>query len=138
MTFNFDFLLPLFALTVAGLAVFRAICVQRKNRSLNGQLLEINGNLQSIHNRFSELQQKYNRNLEFHQNLTDAKITTRMQTPRLSLQTRADAPTAPERYRYVHRLAGNGMAAEEIASVLSISSHEARQLVNLARLAQSR
>ena len=42
---------------------------------------------------------------------------------------------APERYRYVHRLAESGMAAEEIAEVLSISGHEARQLVNLARLA---
>lgn len=138
MTLNFHFILPLLAVAVAGLAVFRAICVQKKNRSLNGQLLEINGNLQSIHSRFSELQQKYHRNLEFQQNLTDAKITTRLQTPRLSLQTRADAPTAPERYRYVHRLAGNGMAADEIASILSISNHEARQLVNLARIAQSR
>lgn len=138
MTFNFELFLPVLALTVAVLAVIRAIYVQKKNSSLNGQLLEVNGNLKNIHNRFSELEQRYSRNLEFHQNLSEAKITTRMQTPRLSLQTRADSPTAPERYRYVHRLAGSGMAAEEIASVLSISSHEARQLVNLARLAQSR
>ena len=34
--------------------------------------------------------------------------------------------------------AGNGMPAEEIASVLSISSHEARQLVTLSQLARDR
>lgn len=138
MALNNDLLLLLIALATGAFAVFRAIHFQKKNRSLSGRLFEVTGNLETIQGNLRNLEQKYSQSLEFNQNLSNAGITTRLQTSRLSLQTRPDAPEAPERYRYVHRLAGSGMAAEEIASVLSISSHEASQLVALARLAQNR
>ena len=138
MAFSNEHLFLLIAAATGAFAVFRAIHFQKKSRSLSGQLLEATGNLETIQSNLQDLQQKYNQSLEFNRNLSDAEITTRLQSSRLSLQTRPDTPEAPERYRYVHRLAGNGMAAEEIASVLSISSHEARQLVTLSRLAQNR
>ncbi len=138
MAFSNELLLLLITLATGAFAVFRAIHFQKKSRSLSGQLVEVSGNLESIQHNLRELQQKYGQSLEFNQNLSDAGITTRLQSSRLSLQTRPDAPEAPERYRYVHRLAGSGMAAEEIASVLSISSYEARQLVSLSRLGQNR
>lgn len=138
MILSNELLLLLVALATGAFAVSRAIHFQKKGRSLSGRLVEVTGNLETIRNSLRELEQKYNQSIEFNQNLSDAEITTRLQTSRLSLQTRPDAPEAPERYRYVHRLAGSGMAAEEIASVLSISSYEARQLVALAQLAQNR
>lgn len=138
MALNPEIILPLIALATGAFAVFRAIHFQKKSRSLSGQLQEVSGNLESIQHNLQDLQQKYGQSLEFNQNLSDAGITTRLQSSRLSLQAGLNSHEAPERYHYVHRLAGNGMAAEEIASILSISKHEAKQLVTLSRLAQNR
>ena len=135
MTVEFQLVVPLAALAVSALAVIRAIQVQRRNSTLAGRLAEVTGSLEDIRTSYDDLQERYRSNLAFQQNLSEAAITTRLQAPRLAVQSRPDALAAPERYRYVHRLAESGMAAEEIAGVLSISTHEARQLVNLARLA---
>ena len=133
-----ELLLLFIALATCAFAVYRAIHFQKKSRSLSGQLLELSGNLETIQDNLLDLQQKYSRSQEFNRKLGEAEVTTRLQKSRLSIQTCPEPPEAPERYRYVHRLAGSGMAAEEIASVLSISSHEASQLVTLSRLAQNR
>jgi DNA-binding NarL/FixJ family response regulator len=138
MTVEYQLIVLLAALAVSALAVIRAIQVQRRNSLLVGRLSEVTGSLEDIRNSYDDLQERYRSSLEFQQNLSEAAITTRLQAPRLAAQSRPDAMAAPERYRYVHRLAENGMAAEEIAEVLSISGHEARQLVNLARLAAPR
>lgn len=135
MNIEFQLVVPLAALAVSALAVARAIQVQRRNSSLAGRLSEITGSLEDIRNSYGDLQERYRSSLEFQQNLSEATITTRLQAPRLAVRSRPEAMDAPERYRYVHRLAESGMAAEEISEVLSISGHEARQLVNLARLA---
>ena len=62
--------------------------------------------------------------------LSDAALTTRLQQPRMQLQSglRGDAP---EKYRFFNNLIGKGMNAEEIAEVLDISPAEAAQLVRL-------
>ncbi len=135
---SYEFVLLLIALATGTFAVFRAIHFQKKSRSLSGRLHELSGDLESTRNSLQDLRQKYGQSLEFNQNLSDAGITTRLQSSRLSTQSRPDAPEAPERYRYFHRLAGSGMEAEEIASVLSISRHEASQLITLSRLGQLR
>lgn len=135
MSVEFQLVVPLAALAVSALAVIRAIQVQRRNSLLAGRLSEVTGSLEDIRTSYGDLQERYRSSLEFQQNLSEAAITTRLQAPRLAARSRPDAMAAPERYRYVHRLAEGGMAAEEIAGVLSISDHEARQLVNLARLA---
>lgn len=133
---SYELILLLIALATGSLAVFRAIHFQKKSRSLSGRLYEVDNNLEATRNSLRDLQQKYGQSLEFNRNLSDAGITTRLQSSRLSIQSRPDALEAPERYRYFHRLAGSGMEAEEIASVLSISGQEARQLVTLSRLGQ--
>jgi cell division protein FtsL len=70
----------------------------------------------------------------FSADLDQAALTTRLQYPRLKDYGSIAERTAPERYRYAHRLSTNGMEAEQIASLLTISEHEARQLVHLSRL----
>ena len=137
-TISNELILLLIALITGAFAVYRAIHFQKKSRSLSGQLFEVTGCLETVQSNLQNLEQKYNQSVEFNQNLSEAAVTTRLQRTRLALQTRPEGPSAPERYRYVHRLAGSGMAADEIASVLSISSYEARQLVTLAGLARNR
>lgn len=138
MTISSQIILPLIALATGAFAVYRAIHFQKRSRSLSERLVETTGTLENMQQDLQNLRQKYSQSLEFNQNLGEAAVTTRLQRTRLFLQTNPDSLSAPERYRYVHRLAGNGMAAEEIASVLSISGHEARQLVTLAQLARNR
>ena len=138
MTISSQIILPLIALATCAFAVYRAIHFQKRSRSLSERLQETTGNLENMQHDLQTLRQKYSQSLEFNQNLSEAAVTTRLQRTRLALQTCPETLSAPERYRYVHRLAGNGMAAEEIASVLCISSHEARQLVTLAQLAGNR
>lgn len=71
--------------------------------------------------------------LSFSADLSRAELATRFQYPRLQQQG-GDEASVPERYRYVQRLSDSGMSAEQVAELLGISPHEARQLVRLARL----
>lgn len=73
----------------------------------------------------------------FAADLNQAELTTKLQYPRLRDYGAIAERTAPERYRYAHRLSQNGMEAEQIASMLTISHHEAEQLVHLSRLSGS-
>ena len=72
----------------------------------------------------------------FSADLDQAALTTRLQYPRLRDYGSIAERTAPERYRYAHRLSRNGMEAEQIASLLTISEQEAQQLVHLSRLSE--
>lgn len=54
------------------------------------------------------------------------------------LQQAAGAGEAPERYRHVVTLADKGLAPEEIARVLQVSSAEAQQLVRLAEVGRKK
>lgn len=80
-------------------------------------------------------QRKHTVNLGFQDDLQNAELTMKLQQPRLSAQYGNRSTTTPERYLYVRSLAEKGMSAEEIASILKISIHEAQQLVNLSKLA---
>ena len=72
----------------------------------------------------------------FDDNLRAAELTTRLQQPRLTMQQSGYVPAAPERYRYIQPMAEKGLSAQEIASMLSMSLHEATQLVTLTRVAR--
>jgi len=64
-------------------------------------------------------------------------LTTKSQKPQPSKAHALESPrNTPERYSYIHSLAEKGLSVEEIASILTISTHEASQLVTLAKIAQ--
>ncbi len=65
-----------------------------------------------------------------------AELTTNFQKPRLNGQNSAKSGSPPEKYRYLQSLAQKGMPADEIASVLAISTHEAQQLITLSKIAR--
>ncbi len=62
--------------------------------------------------------------------LSDASMTTKLQQPRMQLQS-GTAGSPPEKYKFFSNLVAKGMNAEEIAEVLGISPTEASQLVQL-------
>lgn len=112
--------------------------VQRDNKLLANQLTRTTVTLEFSRKKFAELQQQHDEVKEFQKSINEAEITTRFQKPRLMAKQTEPQPTqssnAPEKYSYIRNLTEKGMSVKEIASLLSISTHEAQQLVALTRL----
>lgn len=112
--------------------------VKKENRLLAGQLTETRIRLTTNKKKLRELQCRYNDITAFQKSIAQAQLTTRFQIPRLhAAQGNANTQSAskiPEKYSYIRSLTEKGMSAEEIASVLSISPHEASQLVKLTMI----
>lgn len=74
----------------------------------------------------------------FQNSIDNAELTTRFQSTRLKAAhasgSKCTSFHAPEKYSYIRSLSEKGMDPDEIAAVLSISPHEARQLVTLAMI----
>lgn len=112
----------------------KAVILKRANTLLSQQLTETSNSLEITRRNLATLREKQQQLNEFQNNLSDAELSTRIHKSRGAGTDRLR--TTPERYSYIHSLAGKGLSSDEIASVLTISTHEARQLVTLARIAQ--
>lgn len=121
-------------LSLTGLILFAA-GQRTKIKHLTAQLVKIRIYLEDADSDRLSIRQQYQENLQFQKKLDEAEITTRLQQPRLSAQHNKERIKPPERYQFVRSMANNGLDAEEIATILSISTHEAEQLVNLSKLA---
>lgn len=133
---SFSIIIALLALLLSCLTFAVAVYYRRKAAKHSHKLSVALEKLAAAHADMQTLEERYKETLEFKKNLSEAELTTRLQQPRLSAQHGLGRSGAPERYLYVRSLAQNGMEAKEIATILSISTHEAEQLVNLSRLAQ--
>ena len=128
-------ILTLLALLLCSVATWRSIIYRKKVDEQTKLLTETNESLEEARKSLTGLQKNEKKNNSFNDSLSQAEITTRLQTSRLSTQSHNRSLSPPERYRYVHSLATNGMSSQEIADVLSLSIHESDQLVKLCRLA---
>lgn len=72
---------------------------------------------------------------QFSASLKTASLTTGLQRPRLENLAKVDKQP-PEKYRILGKLATQGLGAEEIASILDISTMEAMQLLSLSQVAK--
>ena len=72
---------------------------------------------------------------QFSTSLKTASLTTGLQRPRLENLAKIDKQP-PEKYRILGKLAMQGLGAEEIASILDISTMEAMQLLSLSQVAK--
>ncbi len=97
-------------------------------------------NVQREHNqnlkRLTKLQGIEKQLSAFKDELKKADTVTHLQKPRIKAQHSPEMLTIPDRYKYVHPLSHKGISSSDIASILTISSQEAKQLVTLANLAQ--
>ena len=118
--------------------VKKCILVRKENKLLSHQLTETTINLELNLKKLRDLENRHNEIKEFQKSIEHAELTTKLQAPRLHAahgeSTVNPASHAPEKYSYVRSLTEKGMSPEEIGTVLSISQHEARQLVALTML----
>ena len=136
MTTSLLLILP--ALLLGSVATWRSILFRKKVEQQSKLLAEANAALAEMHERLNVLQEKSHKYNDFSRDLNQAEISVRLQKSHLSAQSNNRSMSPPEKYSYVHSLAAKGMSSEDIALVLSISVHEADQLVNLSRLAHSK
>lgn len=113
---------------------FWAISLKRQNTVIATSLKAKEAELLDLQTEFDELEKKVTLLSDFDTTMSETGVTTKLQTTR---NVNHQNSTTPEKYQYIISLTQKGMKAEEIASILSISEHEARQLVSLARISAS-
>ena len=132
-------LLPTFILTLLlGLTVIKIVSLKKTNGRLTRELSETTSSFNRSRKQLATLQNKQATAEEFQRDLNKAELTAQLQKPRTSLQASSDVSNAPEKYSYIHSLMQKGMSAEEIGSILTISTHEAKQLVTLSAIAKAK
>jgi hypothetical protein len=132
-------LLPTFILTLLlGLTVIKIVSLKKTNGRLTRELSETTSSFNRSRKQLATLQNKQATAEEFQRDLNKAELTAQLQKPRTSLQASFGTSNAPEKYSYIHSLMQKGMSAEEIGSILAISTHEAKQLVTLSTIAKAK
>jgi hypothetical protein len=77
---------------------------------------------------------------EFKDSLTTAEVTTKLQQPRLQVDGRSFAAgpsTVSEKYSFIESMSQNGMDPKQIASILSLSIDEVKQVMTLSSLTKT-
>jgi hypothetical protein len=127
----------LFALVLCTVALLKIFALRKENRLLAEQLTETSVTLERTRNNLANILKQQEKTEDFENRLGEAELTTKLQHPRLRGHYSPERQrSSPEKYSYIPSLAKRGMSAEEIASILTISTHEARQLVTLAGIGE--
>lgn len=119
-------------------AVIKTWLTKKENSLLAKKLAKTEKHLEQLENDWSALMSEHSRVKEFQNSLGEAELTTRLQQPRLNAEEKNSSGNTPEKYRYIRSLHEKGMDAQEIASILNISTQEAEQLVSLAKIASQK
>ncbi len=115
--------------------LLKALSLKKEKELLLQQLTQTSNSYEQVKRELEKIREQHDRIARFQNSLSEAELTTRLQQSRLTSQLSPAKGSTPERYRFVHSLLGQGMSTEEIAGILSVSTHEAQQLVALAKLA---
>lgn len=118
------------------LLLVRLFLLNRTNKLLSQQLSHKTTLLERTRKRLTKLQVKHDKIIAFQNSLKTAELTTMLQKPRLDAGNTTTDHVLSGKYRCIQSLTQNGKSVDEIASILAVSTHEARQLVNLSKLAQ--
>ncbi len=125
----------LFTLAMSATALVKVLALRKDNRLLAEQLTETSISLEQTRAKLAGVLAEQEIAETFENRLGTAELTTKLQQPRLGGHYASERQRhSPEKYGFIHSLAQRGMSAEEIASILAISAHEARQLVTLAKI----
>jgi len=132
---NVFFYLFLLTLALCAGALVKVLTLKKDKRLLAEQLSQTSLNLEETRARIAILLEKQEKAETFENRLGAAELTTKLQQPRLAGgYTSERQHHSPEKYGFIHSLAQRGMSADDIASILAISAHEARQLITLANI----
>ncbi|MFT5726663.1 MAG: hypothetical protein ACI8PB_000785 [Desulforhopalus sp.] len=118
------------------------ISVMKKNKLLSTKLSETASMLEKQEIKINDMQFQSKDNKTFQNSIDNAELTTRFQSTRLKAAHTSSSENssfhAPEKYSYIRTLSEKGMDSDEIAALLSISPHEASQLVTLAMISPAK
>ncbi len=98
------------------------------------ELQQTKVNLEATNKELAKIKTEAKQYSDFQTDFHMAELTTKLKKTRLSTAHNSDFCEPPEKYQYIHSLTQKGLSSEDIASILSISTQEAEQLVNLANL----
>lgn len=129
-------IITLITLLLCILVTARAVFFRKKSAQYYKELKEKQSLLEIANQRIHNLEEIEKRFSSFKNDLNTAELTTNMQKSRLHTHLNSENLDIPERYRYVQGLSEKGVCPQDIASILSISNHEAKQLVALANLSE--
>jgi|GEM_PF-465834 len=133
---NISLFLLLAPSVLCALSIFMIFLVKKDNRLLSRQLTETAVSVDQTRKLLLEIRDRQEKLDEFQDSLKMAALTTQLQKTRLQVQANDTDMVASDKYSSLQSLAQEGKSVEEIAATLTISTHEAQQLVNLSRLAQ--
>ena len=136
MALTYTEMLLSLTLVILIIATVRSIYLTRTIFNLEQKLSASQECSQNLSFENEKLRQVEKRFQSFKADLSQAELTTKMQHPRIGVGRSTQTIRPPERYQYVHSLAGKGIDSLEIASILAISPQEADQLVALAQLSR--
>lgn len=132
-----QYTLIILALLLCLLTVLRSLFFRRRLRQQSQFLAETHECMEDLQVKLGAIRKKNDTYSTIINTQNHDKLTVNLQQSRLPSPSYSRTMSPPERYRYVRSFVENGMSSEEIASILSISNHEADQLVNLSRLSRS-
>ncbi len=117
-------------------ALMYYVSLNKRHKELNRKYDELRREFYTLEGKYTELNDKVAISASFSDSLKQAEVTTSLQAPRI--RHHSSTKTADDkklRYQHLQSLSASGMAAAEIASILSISNHEAEQMLSLAKIA---
>lgn len=138
---NLAQIIMIFTFLLAAIAILKTMLLIRENKLLSTQLTKTAVRLEKTEQLFNKLRQQHKEVQQFRQELKQAELTTKIHQSKLVTEQASEATFARsaihEKYSYVRSLAEKGLEPPEIATILSISTHEAKQLFSLASLGKT-
>lgn len=131
-----SFTIPLF-LSILTLSLLAIIFVLFQSKKKQEELLkQQKSELAHLDQQFSMLLERHQELKEFRSNMAEAEIATRLHTSRL-MSKPVSGQHLSEKYRCILTLSEKGMTHSEIASSLSVSLQEVKQILSLSSLTRS-
>lgn len=131
---NYQESLTVITLIFLLVAAVNLVKYRKRYQSVNKKITILEEERTLLSQQCRDLKTQISENASFATDLSTAEITTKLQTSRMNYHSNRLSGNMPERYGYINALLENGMDHEKIATLLSISVHEAEQLVKLSQL----
>lgn len=116
--------------------LFKYSIIYRSNKLLSHKLNEISVISEKQGKKLAQFADRSATN--FKSSIDSVELKTKLQKPRMNAihgkSSLKNSFRVPEKYSYIRSLSAKGLSADEIASVLSLSPYEARQLVALSTI----
>ncbi len=129
------FIIPLLLLCPVFLLTILVLLGDRRKKA--ALLKQKQRELHHMEQQFAILLERHKELQQFRNSMSEAEITTRLQSPRLTANPTAANPRLNEKYRLILTLAEKKMDCAEIAATLSLSTEEVAQVLALSALNKS-